>query len=485
MKAIFKPILIIIITLSSIFISAQNEVDALRFSRFSWEGTARFMGAGGAFGAVGGEFSALSTNPGSIGIFKRNEVSFTPLNITINQNHSTYQNETLRNNNTSYCLSNAGVVFVMPGIKDTKMKHLQLAFGYNRIANFNNVVAAEGYYNGSIAEVYAENAYGLDLYDFENWSTESQFAWNSWMIEPSPTDPHEYYSPLRNVEMLQSYYRRTTGGIDEMTFSFGGNYNDKVYYGFTIGVPIIKYNELTSYTEKDEYDQDPIFNEMTVESELDVKGSGVNLKLGVLFQPADFVRFGLALHTPTWYGKLSDNYYANYFSTGDSGRVETSQSNYYQYRLSTPLRAMFNTAFFIKKRAFISAEYEICNYAMATLSSRSYSYYSFKDENAAITDKYGISHIVRVGTEINCTSNILIRAGYIFKSSPYQKGVNDGAEHTGTVGLGFRSKVMFADIAYQLSSYNEDLWFYNPEFVNPSHNDFLNHKVIFTIGAKF
>ena len=57
-----------IITLSSITLLAQNEIDALRYSQDAPLGSARFTAMSGAFGALGAEFSALSLNPGGIGM---------------------------------------------------------------------------------------------------------------------------------------------------------------------------------------------------------------------------------------------------------------------------------------------------------------------------------------------------------------------------------------------------------------------------------
>ena len=54
----------------SLFASAQNEEDAIRFSRISPFGTARSAAMGGAFGALGGDLSTLSTNPGGIGVLE-------------------------------------------------------------------------------------------------------------------------------------------------------------------------------------------------------------------------------------------------------------------------------------------------------------------------------------------------------------------------------------------------------------------------------
>lgn len=56
---------------------AQSAIDAYRFSQPDLRGTARFMGMGGAFGALGGDLSTLSQNPAGIGVYRSNELGFT------------------------------------------------------------------------------------------------------------------------------------------------------------------------------------------------------------------------------------------------------------------------------------------------------------------------------------------------------------------------------------------------------------------------
>ena len=89
MKKLLSYITLALLTVSVSF--AQNETDALRFSQFNYGGTARFMSMGGAFGALGGDFSSLAINPAGIGIYRRSEFSFTPM-VTYNQIGSTYFN---------------------------------------------------------------------------------------------------------------------------------------------------------------------------------------------------------------------------------------------------------------------------------------------------------------------------------------------------------------------------------------------------------
>ena len=51
--------------------NAQNAYDAERVLSNDLNGTARFVGMGGAMGALGGDMSVMGTNPAGIGIFRR------------------------------------------------------------------------------------------------------------------------------------------------------------------------------------------------------------------------------------------------------------------------------------------------------------------------------------------------------------------------------------------------------------------------------
>ena len=73
-----KKLLIIAIAINTLTAHAQNEVDALRYATQNLSGTARYAAMGGAFGSLGGEFSALSSNPAGIGMYQFGEITLTP-----------------------------------------------------------------------------------------------------------------------------------------------------------------------------------------------------------------------------------------------------------------------------------------------------------------------------------------------------------------------------------------------------------------------
>jgi hypothetical protein len=202
-------------------------------------------------------------------------------------------------------VSSAGIVLALGNIDNTRWEQFQFAFGYNRVADFNQrKFIVDGKSNSSVGMHFADLANG---YVPEDMIDEALFAWESYLIDPTDISNLQYGYLHNDATMNQRYSVTTNGGIDEMTISVGSNWDNKLYLGATMGVPFISYSEYSRYVEKDEYNQIPIFQELTIKDNLKINGVGINLKLGLLYQPAKFVRFGFAFHTPTYYGKLKYN----------------------------------------------------------------------------------------------------------------------------------------------------------------------------------
>ena len=460
---------------------AQNDIDAFRFSQSDYEGTARFMGAGGAFSAVGAEFSALNVNPAAIGVYKKSEITFTPLVISIYNDNALYNGHNSRTSNVKYSLANAGGAFRIGLNQENGWKSINLGFGYNRTQDYNNTFRIEGNsHNSSMMDVYLADVQGKNL---GNINDDELLAWKTYMLDYDSIN-NRFFSPFAGKSLHQKLVSECSGANDEMAFSIGSNYNDQLFIGATIGVPIINYNEKTKYTEADESGTNYISDFLITEN-LRIRTAGVNLKLGVIYQPVDFVRIGAAFHTPSYFGRVRSNYTKTMTSYYPDGRNSgTYENNYaFNYTLTTPLRAIGSVAFLIKKRAFVSAEYEFTGMGMSRMSSNEY---SFDEENQAIQDKYGACHTVRIGGEVYVTNSFLLRAGYNFKSSAYRKSVdNNNAMHTASAGFGFRTKYFFCDFAYVFKTKTENVWLYDPDFVDPASLKTNTHRVVATIGCKF
>ena len=70
-------------------IQAQDISDAMRYSQDNLQGTARFRAMGGAFGALGGDFSSLNVNPAGGAVFTASQFSAT-VNSTNIKNKTNY-----------------------------------------------------------------------------------------------------------------------------------------------------------------------------------------------------------------------------------------------------------------------------------------------------------------------------------------------------------------------------------------------------------
>ncbi|MDR3047164.1 MAG: hypothetical protein LBU51_06070 [Bacteroidales bacterium] len=474
-----------LITLSVLFfcgiLTAQSDLDAFRFSQTQWEGSARFMGAGGAFGAVGAEYSALAINPGTIGLYKRHEVTLTPLVLDVQKSNTQYNETNMQAAKTSYMISNAGIVLKANTREESKWNGVQFAFGFNRILDLNKRFAIDGFGNGStITDNFIRNSSGLP----SGLSEDNLGAWWTYLTDYD-TASNSYSSPFTGKNVKQKELTTMKGGIDEMNFSLGANYDDKFYMGLTVGVPFIHYEEIRTYSELDENKEVDALAGLDIRDNLSVSGTGINLKLGFIYQPVDFFRVGIALHTPTYYGGITDKFQRTItsdYDIGDGAKYECPE-NFFKYKLYTPLRAIGSIAFMLQSRAFISVDYEYTDYSLSQLYSKDY---SFATENEEIQAKYGSAHSVRIGGEVFVTKSFLLRAGYNFISNPYKdKNINNAPMHQGSIGFGVRTSGFFFDMAYVLRFAKENYWMYDPTLVNASQNSYRTSKIVATIGYKF
>lgn len=484
-----KRIATFIIVIMGLFglASAQGDYEALTFSQFDYWGTARFVGAGGAFGATGGDFSALSTNPASIGLFKRYETTFTPMQLNFGYTDTWYNGDKSSAQKFKYVVPQAGIVMARDINRDNGWKKWQFGFGYNRITDFNQTFRANTQINSTIGDAMAEHANGTY---FGNLSGDASLAWYGFLIDTLPGDQSHYRGFYSGYDVNQSALVVRSGAIDEMQLSIGGNYSDKLYIGATLAFPFLNFRENTTYKESPaEADDIANINSYTLYSSQRNSGTGVNLKIGVIYQPADFVRLGVAFHTPTYYWRIRD-YFSRELVTKftrplDNGasQLDYNYENSNTFTLTTPLKFNVDASFLIAKRAFIAAEYEFQNYGMATLYADNYDYIA---ENEAVKTKYGISHNLRVGAEVNITQGFALRAGYRLRTSPYKLSDSpyNNTAHFISAGLGFRGKVMFFDLAYVLRMCKDSYWLYDT-YGTPCNYAAKSHNVVATIGCKF
>ncbi len=456
-----KKIATFIIVIMGLFglASAQGDYEALTFSQFDYWGTARFVGAGGAFGATGGDFSALSTNPAAIGLFKRYETSVTPMQLNFGYTDTWYNGDKSSAQKFKYTVPQAGVVLARDIRLDNGWKKWQFGFGYNRITDFNQTFRANTQINKNIRIDHLALQVSVMEMNVEREAITSK----TWYM---------------------------VGSKLTATAETAGNYGDKLFIGATLGFPFLDFKENVTYKESPaDFDDLYGINSYTLYSTQRNSGTGVNFKIGAIYQPADFVRIGASFHTPTYYWTVKDYFYRElvtkfaYPLDNGATQLDYTYENANSFSLTTPLKFNVDASFLIAKRAFIAAEYEYQDYGMAKLYADNYDYIV---ENQTVKAKYGASHTVRVGAEVNVTQGFALRAGYRLKTSPYKltEAPYNNTAHFISAGLGFRGKVMFFDLAYVLRMCKDSYWLYD-SFGTPCNIASKTHSVVATIGCKF
>lgn len=459
-----KKISLIIIT---IFLSAslfsQTADDALRYSQIYWQGTARSMAMGNAFGSLGADFSVASTNPAGMGMFRTGEFTITP-EVFSRKNSSIYNGMKREDSRTIFDLSNIGYVVAAPISNGSGWKYFQFGMGMNRLNNFNSEVYIEGANaENSKLDVYQRMADGIDYLEFENGSDAYDLApaWYTYLIDTIPGTYDQYFTATPFAGTLQSQYIKTRGSNNEWLFSFSANYNDKLYIGATIGLPYIRYYRESTFRESDYMDTIPYFDNWSYTENLTTKGWGINLKIGAIVKPVEWLRLGAAFHTPTYYYSLKDTWYTVTSANLEwiNPNSEVSPTGVFDYRLSTPLRALASASVIIGQYGLISGEYEYADYSAAKFSTKDY-YDDLSNANDDIRNYYSNTHNFRAGTEWR-VNNFSLRAGYAYYGSPYANDLNDGARQLYSGGIGYRDQIFALDFAYVYSVQDEDYYLYS------------------------
>lgn len=464
---------------------SQYELDALRFSRLNPSGTARYTSMGGAMGALGGDFSVISTNPAGLGLFRHSQVTVSP-SLYVGTTASDYEGNRFKDDRFNFNLGNLGLLFKIRYNK-TKTKGIQflnLAIGYNRINNFNSSLYFQAENDQhSLAEVFKNNAQGVMPGSLDPFT--ELLAFNTYLIDTAG-GPANYFSngPYPGENKVHSLQITRKGSGGEFTLGAGLNISNMFFLGASVAVTQLLYDETATYSENDAFSDIPVFNSFQYVERYRVSGTGINLKAGAIVKPVDWFRIGVAIHTPTWYGL--DETYSNSLRTNlDFGSFSASSpSGAFEYNLNAPWRFNASLGFVILKYGMIGAEYELVDYSDAALRPSSL---FFVGPNAFIDSVYVTTHSFKVGGEFRWDP-FRIRAGYAMYMNPFNG--NSGLDATMQYisgGVGYRSKKWFSlDLAY-IAGISNGRQMINRNFagLEPAQISNLNHNFVITFGVTF
>lgn len=475
MRKIFF-ILATLLSCSSLF--AQEPGDALRFSWITSNGTARQQAVGGAMTSLGGDLSATFVNPAGLGFYKTGDVVITPGYRFLNQK-ATYYGRSEGDSKAVPTFGTSGIVFgTGTNYKNRKNYGAAIALAVNRTADFGSNMIYRGINTqNSYSQKFLEEIKNANIRDANavanNYAFGTSLAFNTYWIDTiggGSSNNYQFQSRATIGNLIQESKVYSYGGITELALALAGNSNDKLFFGGTIAVPILSYDKESEFTEADATNNAlNRFDFARIDESLSTRGVGLNLKMGVIYKPVEYVRLGLAIHTPTYY-MLTDRYSASVTTNTEtyqghlnqqSGVLTGGEMGEFSYGLLTPYRIMASGSYVFreiqdvrKQRAFITADIEYVNYKASSFkkdpedtdnSVKSY----FKSLNTAIDNAYKGAFNFKAGGEIKFTT-VMARLGLAYYGNPYR---NLGHEEKGnrfsvSGGLGYRNKGVFVDLTY-------------------------------------
>lgn len=495
-------------------VSAQETYDNAQLASKDLNGTARYVGMGGAMEALGADISTIGTNPAGIGMFRRSMVAGS-FGFNSQQDAKSFGNA----NKTNMSFDQAGFVYSM---RSGRHSMLNFGFNYTKSKNFDQILTAAGRLNNASQNKLSamKNANGVyTLQDKNNGLVSNSGAYSQVDYLYSNVLFNHYKEPAQNESAdptnaglnkngvivydntgLPVYYnatgydfgRSTTGYIGQYDFNVSGNSNDRFYWGFTVGIYDVHYNSSSLYSES-LVDGDKAIGDVAMNDERKITGTGFDVKAGLIFRPAEEspFRIGLYVHTPTWYDLTTRNYTVLNNNTneayGSTERGKSSES--YDFKFYTPWRFGMSLGHTVGNYLALGATYEYADYTTNDIRVNdggevdywgNYYETSSRDEAMKQNIKNSLKgvHTVKVGMEFKPEKNFAVRLGYNYQSAMYNKnGFKDGSlesygtyyasttdytnwkdTHRFTAGVGYNYGKFSFDLAYQYSQTNGDFY---------------------------
>lgn len=487
MKKLFAIAAIVVATMP---VAAQETYENAKIAQEDLNGTARYVGMGGAMEALGADISTIGTNPAGIGMFRHSNVSLS-LGL-VSQSGAT---NAVGGSTTNASFDQLGFVY---SYRSGKTSFINVAVNFHKSRNFDMILSAASQLgNASLNKLTW--AKGNQDYVYE---AKSELQPDGTIIDvPNFNAPYITCSQLDDLfgynlnwdDVNKSwdyinadnfrFDRAHEGYIGEYDINVSGNINNRIYLGLTVGIHDVHYKHYSEYVEQ--------MSDFlcTVGDRREITGQGIDVKAGVILRPIESspFRIGLSIASPTFYELKTANY--SFISDGynrfDSGSIMDSRDRTnYKFRLYTPWKFGVSLGHTIGSQVALGASYEYADYG--SMDSRyitgeyynewSDSYSSNSESDRVMNDHTAKTlkgvHTLKLGAEIKPTPNFALRLGYNYVSPMYQKeGFKDGtlnsdgsyvssatdytnwdATNRFTCGFGYTFDKFNASLAYQYSA---------------------------------
>ena len=502
-------------------------------------GTARSMGMGGAFTSLGADMASFGYNPAGFGMYQRNEVSVSlGLGVANAKNYNAYNYGD--NNNVRVAINNVGASFKVYE-SSGKLTAINFAFGYNKTADYNYEMSYEGPATiSTLADAFADIAQGGKLginadnkitdpngyydYDMNPYYWGAVMGYKGGLINMGADG--WYPDEIGAAAQMSPYTSLSSrGSAGEFSFALGFNISNIVYLGASLDVQSISrkqtiyYNEYINYAEGNAPSGDDMpyqLRNFEFGQSMEIEGSGVGAKFGIVVRPVEGLRLGLAVHTPTYYSvayRYSAALSSEALSAGtnpngwevingmvyaDEATPTLQDGGEHRWAFTTPTRLLAGVSYAFGPYAVISVDYQYDAYRSLKLN---YTPADTGYTNKIFRNNLKGTHTIRAGIEAKPTPWLALRVGGGYKSSALNKGYDFVAFSEpmanslwyASAGVGFRlSEITSIDLSYQYRNtrYSDYYSFYTNLSGTPNASplyglDIIKHNIALTFAFRF
>ena len=500
--------------------AAQETYENTKLIDNDLNGTARYVGMGGAMEALGADISTMSTNPAGVGLFRKSKVDGS-LSVTSQEKYKSFGNA----DKTALSFDQLGIVYSM---KQWNGSYLNFGFNYHKSRNFNQILGAASALNGASQNklTYLKLSKGVvestnDLnYTQVDYLYDSHLIGEDGEIDGKPVRTYYYYPADRYI-----FDSGDKGYIGEYDFNVSGNLGNRWYLGLTVGIHDVHYNGYSEYAEHLEENAEGIDNMALIDSRK-ITGTGFDVKLGAIFRPIESspFRIGAYIHTPTFYDLTTSNY-----TVLTDGKDAFNSSESLSFKVNTPWKFGLSLGHTVDNVLALGVTYEYADYGSMDSREKDGSYYdswygdyyetssSDKSMNRHTERTLKGVHTLKVGGEVKVTPHLAVRAGYNYLSGMYDMndGYKDGtiysqgsyyasqtaytnwkATNRLTCGVGYSFNNFNIDFAYQYSTTKGEFHPFMNYFAGadePENNNVASgvdvknnrHQFLMTVGYRF
>ena len=284
-------------------VAAQDTYESARLLGSDLNGTARYVGMGGAMEALGADISTISTNPAGIGLFRHSTVGASA-SLGVQQGVQRFEDQ----GTTKMSFDQVGLVF---SSRVSRRSFVNVAFNYHKSRNFNQIVSAANRLRNASQNMlsYHKADLGNVRYGGYSWDFNENDAVVGYINNTSSTLAQTFsqsdYVNLNNINLDEDeegfllnynpadnymFDRAQRGWINEYDFCVSGNQSDRFYWGVTVGIHDVNYKTFSTYTERLlDINDNPAGSDGN-EDYIDyldnriIEGTGIDIKAGIIFR---------------------------------------------------------------------------------------------------------------------------------------------------------------------------------------------------------